>query len=222
MPTPLLTPLYVFDAYGTLFDVHAAAARQQDAIGAQWDKLSQTWRQKHLEYSWIHAQTGRPIKFWTLTERSLDYAIAVVGGVPSGVRDNLLAAYRSMAPFPEVPGALRLLKQRGAKLAILSNGDPDMLDDAVGSAGLAGVFDAVISIEQAGVFKPAMRVYQLVHDRLGGNPRDVTFFSSNRWDIAGANVFGFATVWVNRAGAPDEYPDMPAGQIVRDLSALAS
>ena len=212
--------LYVFDAYGTLFDVHAAAGRYRDEIGPAYDRLSQTWRTKHLEYSWIHAQTGRPIDFWTLTQRSLDYAIAASGGVPAGVREKLLGAYRKMAAFPEVPNVLAALKAQGHKLAILSNGDPDMLDDAVSAAGLSGTFDAVISVRDAGVFKPAMRVYQLVHDRLGGKPADVTFMSSNRWDVAGSHVFGFSTVWVNRANVPDEYPDMPAGRIARDLTVL--
>jgi 2-haloacid dehalogenase len=212
--------LYVFDAYGTLFDVHAAAGRYRDEIGPSYERLSQTWRTKHLEYSWIHAQTDRPINFWTLTERSLDYAIALTGGVPSGMREKLLGAYRKMAAFPEVPTVLAALKNQGHRLAILSNGDPGMLADAVSSAGLVGIFDAVISIKDAGVFKPAPRVYQLVHDSLGGKPADVTFMSSNRWDVAGAQVFGFGTIWVNRAGAPDEYPDMPAGQIAHDLAVL--
>ncbi len=213
--------LIVFDAYGTLFDVHAAAGRYREEIGPAYERLSQTWRAKHLEYTWIHAQTERPIDFWTLTQRSLDYAIAVSGGVSSDVRAKLLNAYRQMATFPEVPAALARLKARGDKLAILSNGDPDMLAEAVTSAGLASTFDAVISIQDAGVFKPDKRVYQLVHARLGGKPADVTFLSSNRWDVAGAQVFGFGTMWVNRAHLPDEYPDMPAGQVVRDLTTLA-
>ncbi len=217
MPLP---GLYVFDAYGTLFDVHSATAAHRATIGAQWEKLSQTWRSKHLEYSWIHALTGRDANFWSLTERSLDFAIASVGGVPAGVREKLLAAYRTMQAFPEVPSVLAALKARGARVAILSNGDPDMLADAVNSAGLSGVFDAVLSVRDAGVFKPDMAVYRLVLDRFGGTADDVSFQSSNRWDIAGAEVFGFRTVWINRSGAPDEYPDMPADRIVRDLTAL--
>ena len=217
----MATPLCVFDAYGTLFDVHAAAGRQRAAIGPAYERLSQTWRSKHLEYTWIHAQTARPIDFWTLTQRSLDYAIASVGGVPEGVRAHLLAAYRQMDAFPEVPGLLQQLRASGTRLAILTNGDPDMIAEAVLAAGLDQQFDAVLSVQQAGIFKPARQVYQLVHDRFGGVPADVTFFSSNRWDIAGAQVFGFQTLWVNRVGAPDEYPDMPAGRIVRDLAAIA-
>ena len=214
--------VYVFDAYGTLFDVHAAASRQRDAIGANWERLSQLWRTKHLEYSWIHAQTGRPSTFWSLTEQSLDHAIAAVGGIPHGVRGQLLAAYRSMAAFPEVPQVLATLKARGASLAILSNGDPDMLADAVSAAKLDGVFDAVLSVASAGTFKPAASVYRLATDHFGLVPDAISFQSSNRWDIAGAHVFGCRTVWVNRAGMPDEYPGMPADLVVRDLHALTT
>lgn len=213
-------PVYAFDAYGTLFDVHAAATRQSTSIGPAWERLSQIWRQKHLEYTWIHAQTGRPASFWTLAERSLDFAIASVGGIPTGVRENLLGAYRKMETFPEVPGVLETLKSRGAKLAVLSNGDPDMLTELVAAAHLDTTFDAVISVTEAGIFKPNERVYRLVTDRFAVQPGDVTFMSSNRWDIAGANAFGFRTNWVNRAGAPDEYPDMPADRVVKDLTAL--
>jgi 2-haloacid dehalogenase len=217
MPPPRA---YVFDAYGTLFDVHAAAGRQREVIGANWERLSQLWRSKHLEYSWIHAQTGQAASFWSLTERSLDYAIAAVGGVPPGVRDDLLAAYRTMEAFPEVPAVLAALKARGGKLAILSNGDPDMLADAVAAAKLDGVFDAVISVAEAGTFKPAARVYQLAVDRMRATAQQISFQSSNRWDIAGANAFGMRTVWVNRGGLPEEYPTLPADHVVRNLDAL--
>lgn len=212
--------LYAFDAYGTLFDVHASAARNSATIGPAWERLSQTWRQKHLEYTWIHAQTGRPISFWALTERSLDYAIGVAGGIPEGMRATLLDGYRRMATFSEVPRVLAALKARGAKLAILSNGDPDMLAELVAAAALTDTFDAVISVAEAGVFKPNARVYRLVTERFAVAPDGVTFLSSNRWDIAGAQVFGFKSNWVNRSGAPDEYPDMPAARVIKDLTAL--
>lgn len=216
-----MTRAYVFDAYGTLFDVHAAAGRHSAEIGPHYECMSQIWRQKHLEYTWIHAQTQRPIDFWTLTQRSLDFAIASIGGVPAGVRDKLLGAYRKMSPFADVPEMLADLRSKGKSIAILSNGDPDMLDDAVAGAGLGGAFDQVLSIKDVGVFKPAKQVYQLACDRLGVAPAEVTFLSSNRWDIAGAQVFGFKTIWVNRSGAPDEYPDMRPDQTVRDLRAVA-
>jgi 2-haloacid dehalogenase len=213
-------PFYVFDAYGTLFDVHAAALREREAIGVQWEKLSQTWRTKHIEYTWLHAMTARPATFWTLAERSLDFASASVGGIPADVRARLLGSYRKMAAFAEVPQQLARLKQAAARLAILSNGDPDMLADAVSAAGLEGVFDAVLSVASVGTFKPQPVVYQLVVDRFKCAPGDVMFFSSNRWDAAAAKSFGFSTTWVNRAGGPDEYPDFAADKVVRDLTVV--
>jgi 2-haloacid dehalogenase len=208
---------FVFDAYGTLFDVHTAAARHQAAIGPNWDRLSQIWRSKHLEYTWIHALTGRHTTFWHLAERSLDYAIATIGGVPAGLKYELLAAYRTLPAYPEVPEVISALNHRGAKLAILTNGDLDMIEDAVASAGLTGLFDALITVHEAGVFKPDRRVYALACSRFGVPPDKISFQSSNRWDVAGAKAFGFHCVWINRAGAPDEYPDMPADSICRDL-----
>ena len=215
--------LYVFDAYGTLFDVHAAAERHKDAIGPKWQQLSQTWRAKHIEYSWHMSLAGRRSTFWSLTERSLDHAIASVGGgVSSDVRGKLLATYRTMDAYPEVHGVLGVLKDRGETLAILSNGDPDMLADAVCAAQLEGLFDAVLSVTSAGIFKPSMKVYQLVIDRFDGAPAEVSFQSSNRWDIAGPKAFGYTCVWINRTGALDEYPDLPPDRMVSDLRALVA
>lgn len=215
-------PIYVFDAYGTLFDVHSAAARLRDVIGPKADRLSEIWRLKQLEYTWIRAASGLDGSFRAMTEQGLDYAIAATGGVAPGLREKLLAAYDTLAAFPEVPGMLAGLKSAGAATAILSNGDPDMLASAVSSAGLDGRFDAVISVAQAGVFKPAMRVYALVTDRFRCAPEAVSFQSSNRWDIAAAKAFGFRTVWINRAGAPDEYPDLAPDRVLRDLTHLGA
>lgn len=213
---------YVFDAYGTLFDVHSAAARHRDAIGPRWERLSDLWRTKQLEYTWVHAGMGRRATFAALTEQSLDFAIASVGGVPPGTRAQLLEAYRSLDVYPEVRDVLARLKTRGARLAILSNGDPDMLGRAIECAGLENRFDAVLSVAEAGIFKPAMRVYELATRAFAIDPPAVSFQSSNRWDVAGAKAFGFRTVWVNRTGAPDEYPALPPDIVTRDLSALAS
>jgi 2-haloacid dehalogenase len=213
--------LYVFDAYGTLFDVHAAAERQKDSIGPKWKELSLIWRAKHLEYTWVYSLAGKQSMFWMLAQRSLDHAIQEVGGgISTDVRSNLLRAYRSMDPYPEVHNVLSALKARGDRLVILSNGDADMLTDAVRGAKLDGMFDAVISVVSAGIFKPSPKVYQLIIGRFGGTPADVSFQSSNRWDIAGAKAYGFRCVWVNRTGAPEEYPDLPPDRTVRDLKAL--
>jgi 2-haloacid dehalogenase len=214
-------PLYVFDAYGTLFDVHAAAERQKDSIGQKWKELSLIWRAKHLEYTWVYSLAGKQAMFWMLAQRALDFAIAEVGGgISSDARTRLLASYRTMAPYPEVGEVLAALKARGDKLVILSNGDADMLTDAVRAARLEGMFDAVISVVSAGIFKPSPRVYQLVTARFGGSPADAWFQSSNRWDIAGAKAAGFRCAWVNRTAAADEYPDLAPDRTIRDLRAL--
>lgn len=215
-------PFYVFDAYGTLFDVHSAAAKHQSEIGQSWERLSQTWRLKHIEYTWLFAQTGRHTSFRRLAEQSLDYAIALTGGVPAGVRDKLMASYMTLSAYPEVAEVLAGLRAKGAKTAILSNGDPDMLDAAVSSAGIGAHLDAVISVKDAGVFKPSMKVYELATRHFACKPGDISFQSSNRWDAAGAKVFGMRCVWINRAGLPDEYPDTPADVMTRDLRALLS
>jgi 2-haloacid dehalogenase len=213
--------LYVFDAYGTLFDVHAAAERQKEAIGPKWRELSIIWRAKHLEYTWVYSLAGRQAMFWMLAQRSLDFAIAEVGGgISTDVRSRLLASYRTMDPYPEVAEVLATLKARGDKLAILSNGDADMLTEAVRAARLDKTFDAVISVVSVGIFKPSPKVYQFAVAKLGGAPADISFQSSNRWDIAGAKASGLRCVWVNRMGAPDEYPDLRPDRTVRDLRAL--
>ncbi len=211
---------YVFDAYGTLLDVHSAAQRLAGRIGPQAGELSRIWRQKQLEYTWIRAAAGRPATFRRMTEEGLDYAIAVTGPISPDLRRDLLAGYETLAAYPEVPRVLAALKERGARVAILSNGDRDMLARAVAAAGITEALDAVISVEEAGVFKPASAVYALATARFGVAPAAIAFHSSNRWDIAGAKAFGFHTHWINRAGAPDEYPDLPADRISTNLETL--
>lgn len=215
-------PIYVFDAYGTLFDVHSAVSRYRDRVGPKADLLSAIWRAKQLEYTWIYARIERTATFAALTEQSLDFAAAAIGGLETGLREELLSAYRSLSTYPEVRQVLDDLKGSGARLAILSNGDPEMLDAAIDSAGLQGMFDAVLSVSEVNVFKPAKACYRLASDFFSVTPGDISFQSSNRWDIAGAQDFGFKTVWINRLGAPDEYSDMPANRMVESLSALTS
>lgn len=212
--------VYVFDAYGTLFDVHSAAARFSGEIGESWQVLSDHWRTKQLEYTWVRSLAGRRATFWQVTEDALDFAIDASGGVRDGVRHKLLSAYRELDAYPEVPGVLGKLKSGGARIAILSNGDPEMLSGAVASAGLSDLFDAVLSVEQAKIFKPAPEVYELATAQFGVARHNISFQSSNRWDIAGAKAFGFKTVWINRGGRPDEYRDLVADLVVGDLTGL--
>lgn len=213
--------IYVFDAYGTLFDVHSAAARQAEAIGPDWGRLSEIWRVKQLEYTWVLLGAGQHDSFSAVTERALDFAIAMLElDLAAGTRTALLQAYRRLDAYPEAAGVLSALQNAGAKTMILSNGDPDMLDEAVAAAGLAAHLDDVISASRAGCFKPDRKVYQLVLETTGAAPGDVQFQSSNRWDIAGAHTVGFKTNWINRNGAPDEYPGQPYDRTLVSLSSL--
>jgi 2-haloacid dehalogenase len=210
----------VFDAYGTLFDVHSAVARHGEAIGPEAARLSEIWRAKQLEYSWVLSLAGRYEPFWTLTERALDYAFARCPGADANLRQRLFDAYRTLDAYPEVPDALGRLRARGLRTGILSNGDPGMLSDAVTSAALGPLLDAVLSVEAAGVFKTSPVAYHLVADAFAVRPDEVIFVSSNRWDIAGAAAFGLRPVWVNRAGLPDEYPGLAPVAVVRDLGEI--
>lgn len=213
-------PLYVFDAYGTLFDVRSAAARHEAAVGPMAERLSDLWRAKQLEYAWTRALSGRYRDFWSLTEEALDYAAARIGGVRPDVRERLLGAYRTLDAYEEVGEVLAALKARGAKTAILSNGSPDMLESAVESAGIGGALDAVISVDSLRTFKTSPQVYALVGERFRTAPGDVSYQSSNRWDVAGAAAFGFRVVWVKRTEAPDEYLDLAPERVIEDLRGL--
>ena len=211
----------MFDAYGTLFDVHSAVARHAAAVGPEAARLSEIWRVKQLEYTWVLSLAGAYQSFWTLTERALDHALDRCPSVDGALRPTLLDAYRALDAFPEASEVLGGLRSMGLTTGILSNGDPPMLADAVASAGLDGCFDAVLSVAAAGLFKTSPRAYALVPAALDVEPREVIFVSSNRWDVAGAAAFGFACVWVNRAGLPDEYPGLDPVAVVTDLRDLS-
>jgi len=213
---------YVFDAYGTLFDVHAAVRKHAAAIGPDGQLLSEIWRAKQLEYSWVLTLMGTYTDFWQLTEQALDYAYSRVPSANKALRTDLLHAYMHLDCYPEVPSVLKSLKMSGAKLAILSNGSPSMLEAAVRSAALDTVLDEVFSVDRVRRFKTDPAVYEMVTSAWRLYPEAVSFQSSNRWDIAGATRAGFRTVWINRADMPDEYPDLPPGLILPSLEALAS
>jgi 2-haloacid dehalogenase len=210
----------VFDAYGTLLDVHSAVQRHAGSVGPDAKAVSDTWRQKQLEYSWVLSLSGRYTAFWTLTERALDYALARHPNVDPSLRPALLEAYRRLEAYPEVPAALDALRAAGLKTAILSNGDTAMLDMAVRSAALHDHLDAVLSVDPAGIFKTSPRAYDLAPERLGVDIREIVFVSSNRWDVAGAAAYFFTPVWVNRTDQPDEYPDFAPAQVIDSLNGL--
>lgn len=211
---------FVFDAYGTLFDVHAAVRRHADKIGPDGQQLSELWRTKQLEYSWIRALMGAYADFRALTEQALDYAMKRFPSADPALRDSLLEAYWELDCYPEVPTVLKQLKAGGAKLAILSNGSPDMLDSAVRNAALDTILDDVFSVDSLRTFKTAPEVYEMVTTAYRLYPDAVSFQSSNRWDIAGATKFGFRTVWINRSGMPDEYADLAPSMVLPSLKGL--
>lgn len=194
----------VFDAYGTLFDFNSAVMRCRDEIGAHAERLSDIWRQKQLQYTWLRSLMGRHADFWQVTGEALDFALAAVAIDDSDLRQRLMALYRELDTFPEVTSVLAQLKEGGMQTAILSNGAPDMLNAGVAAAGLDALLDAVLSVEDVGVFKPDPRVYQLAVDRLGVLPSEICFMSSNGWDAVGAAAFGFHVVWINRYRQPAE------------------
>ncbi|RXF72916.1 haloacid dehalogenase type II [Hansschlegelia zhihuaiae] len=212
--------VYVFDAYGTLFDVHSAVARHRETIGPSADRLSELWRTKQLEYSWVRSLAGRYRDFWSLTEDALDFAAAKIGGIAPEARATLLDAYRALDAYPEIREVLGELKAQGASIAILSNGSPAMLDAGVSAAGIGDLLDDVLSVDELEVFKTDPRTYALVTRRFGVTAEDVSFQSSNRWDIAGAKAFGFRCAWINRAGAPDEYAELTPDRTLCDLRGL--
>jgi 2-haloacid dehalogenase len=213
----------VFDAYGTLFDVSSVAHGAQDALGERWHALSDLWRTKQLQYSWLRSLTDQHADFWQITGDALDFALATLHIQDKALRERLLHMYLAIKPFAEVAETLTQLKQAGEKLAILSNGTPVMLQAAVKNAGLEGIFDAVLSVEDVGVFKPHPLVYQLATDRLGIRREEICFLSSNGWDAYSAKAYGFQVVWCNRFNQPPEHlPSPPDAQIrtLDDLPAL--
>ncbi|WP_298496026.1 haloacid dehalogenase type II [uncultured Maritimibacter sp.] len=216
----------IFDAYGTLFDVTAAAREAAAEPGAGkladvWPRLAADWRLKQLEYSWLRAITGEHVPFWQVTKDGLDWALEAQGlGGDTALRDRLRALYWELSAYPEVESVLKALKAQGRHVAILSNGSPDMLAGAVESAGIGAMLDDVLSVESVGVFKPAAPVYAMVTDRFACARDEVLFVSSNGWDAAGAAGFGFVTAWINRAGLPMDRLGHPPHEMLTDLSAI--
>ena len=216
----------IFDAYGTLFDV-AAAAREaaaepgREAFGEHWPRVATDWRLKQLQYTWLRAVAGAHTDFWEVTRNGLDWALENAGlDRDPELRERLLQLYWELSAYPEVPHMLAELKDQGLNTAILSNGSPDMLDGAVRSAGIGALLDDVLSVESVGIFKPAAAVYDLVLKRFNCAPENVLFVSSNGWDAACATGFGFTTARVNRSGEPiDRLPWTPQ-LVLNDLTGI--
>jgi len=206
----------VFDAYGTLFDVHSAVRRGGATLGDKADAVSDLWRQKQLEYTWLRSLMGAHVDFWQITSESLDFALSASGVQDPSLHDKLMKLYLSLEAYKEVAATLAMLKQNGLTTAILSNGSPAMLEAAVESAKLTSLLDASLSVEEVGIYKPDARVYQLALDRLGVRRDEVCFLSSNCWDARGAAHFGFKVAGINRfKREPDRLPGDFAATIHR-------
>lgn len=197
-------PAYVFDAYGTLFDVHAASRQQAQLLGEQSQAVSELWRRKQLEYTWLRSLMGTHVDFWQITQDALAYALDFYGKSNTRNFEKLCESYLRLPCYPEVPNLLQDLKNSGGRLAILSNGSHQMLGSVVAANGLQEMFESVLSVEEVRIFKPSPNVYALVEQRLGVPAANTTFFSSNAWDVAGASQFGFEVAWINRFQQPRE------------------
>lgn len=210
----------VFDAYGTLFDVSSVARGAQAELGEQWQPLSDLWRSKQLQYTWLRGLNGQYADFWQVTGDALDFAMSTLRLEDRNLRERLMSLYLELSTYPEVPGALRRLKDGGMRLAVLSNGSPGMLASAASNAGIADLFDAILSADEVKVYKPHPSVYRMAPERLGVAAKNICYLSSNGWDAYSAKAFGFQVLWCNRFNhAPENIPATPNAEI-RDLSCL--
>jgi 2-haloacid dehalogenase len=207
----------LFDAYGTLFDVSAAARALAEELGPRWQPLADTWRAKQLNYSWLRSLMGTHADFWQVTTDALDYALDEQDLAKSGLRQRLLDLYFNLACYPEAPAMLRQLKSAGLVTGILSNGAPAMLEAACKSAGIADLIDHLISVEEVGIYKPDPRIYRLAMERLVLPAGAIAFHSSNGWDIHAGKRAGFFAIWINRSGQPAERLPHPPDVTLRSL-----
>ncbi|CTQ31616.1 haloacid dehalogenase type II [Jannaschia rubra] len=215
----------IFDAYGTLFDVTSAAreAASEDgfeALSDHWRQVARDWREKQLQYTWLRAVTDDHADFHKVTGDALDWALEAAGLDDPALRDRLMQLYGELVAYPDVTEALQALKDAGRATGILSNGSPEMLQEAVASAGIGRLLDHVLSVESVGVYKPSFKVYDMVGRAFGGQRRDVLYVSANGWDAAAAAGYGFTSVWVNRAGQPMERLPWTPAHVLSDLSGI--
>ena len=204
----------VFDAYGTLFDVHSAVGKYRQRLGDIADQVSWLWRTKQLEYTWLRSLMGHHADFWQVTRDALDFAFDMHHLNDTDLRKDLIEAYLHLDCYPEVPEALSTLKASGFRIAILSNGTPAMLEAAAKNSGIEKLIEKNFSVEEVGVFKPAPRVYQIAVDGLSVTPDEIVFQSSNAWDASGAAAFGFRVAWINRFGqSAERLPGRPDVEI---------
>ena len=213
------TKSVVFDAYGTLFDVNSAAEKCKDKIGAKWETFANFWRTTQLEYTWLRSLMKRHKNFWDITEDSLDKSMKVFN-INKNMKNELLSLYKILSPYPEVKGVLEDLKKKNFKLAILSNGTPDLINELVESNKLNNLFDDLFSIEEVKIYKPDPRVYELPIKKYKIKSDEITFLSANTWDVSGGGNFGYNSIWVNRHNSVFDILDFQPKNEISNLTQL--
>ena len=213
------TKAVVFDAYGTLFDVNSAAEKCKNKIGSNWESFSNYWRTTQLEYTWLRSLMKRHKDFWKITEDSLDKSMRVFN-INKNMKDELLNLYKILSPYPEVKAVLENLKKKDFKLAILSNGTPELLDELVTSNNFNNLFDDLFSIERVKVYKPDARVYEMPTKKYNVKSDEITFLSANTWDVSGAGNYGYNSIWVNRNNLEFDNLDFQPKNEINNLKQL--
>ena len=213
------TKAVVFDAYGTLFDVNSAAEKCKDKIGAKWEVFANFWRTTQLEYTWLRSLMKRHKNFWDVTEDSLDKSMKVFN-INKNMKNELLSLYKILSPYPEVRGVLEDLKKKNFKLAILSNGTPDLLNELVENNKLNNLFDDLFSIEEVKIYKPDPSVYELPVKKYKIKSGEITFLSANTWDVSGGGNFGYNSIWVNRNNLVFDILDFQPKNEINNLTHL--
>jgi len=209
----------VFDAYGTLFDVNSAAAKCKEKLGDKWENFANAWRTTQLEYTWLRSLMKKYKNFWQITEDSLDHTMATFK-IDKNMREELLNLYKELIPYPEVKECLDGLKSKKIKIAILSNGTPDLLKRLVESNNIQNYFDDIMSVENVGVYKPDSKVYEMPIKKYSCKPENICFLSSNTWDVSGGGIFGYNAIWVNRFNKIFDKLDYKPQHIINNLNQL--
>ena len=213
------TKAIVFDAYGTLFDVNSAAKKCKDKIGDKWEEFANFWRTTQLEYTWLRSLMNRHKNFWEVTEDSLDKSMRIFK-IDKSLKNELLNLYKILSPYPEVKNVLKNLKKNNFKLAILSNGTPELLKELVNSNSLDSFFDDLFSIDEVKVYKPDFRVYEIPIKRYKIKANEITFLSANTWDVSGGGNYGYNSVWVNRNKSEFDILDYQPNNEINNLTQL--
>ena len=209
----------VFDAYGTLFDVNSAAEKCKDKIGKKWESFANFWRTTQLEYTWLRSLMKKHKNFWQITEDSLDKSMETFQ-IDKSLRNDLLSLYKELSPYPEVKNVLENLKKKSFKLAILSNGTPELLNHLVKSSDLENLFDDIFSVEEVKIYKPDPKVYDIPVNKYKVSKGEITFLSANTWDVSGAGNYGYNSIWVNRNNSVFDKLDYKPKNEVKNLKSL--